>query len=182
METMITNIAGVLLLKPDIFEDNRGFFLETYSEKKYFNEAIDSKFVQDNFSHSQKNILRGLHYQINKPQGKLVRVTSGSVYDVALDIRRSSPTFGQHFSTILDDQHFNQLYMPPGIAHGFYVISDTADFEYKCTDYYYPEDEAGVLFNDPELDIKWPNKNPDVSERDAAFPCLSKIPKERLPD
>ena len=181
METMITNIAGVLLLKPDIFEDNRGFFLETYSEKKYFSEAIDSKFVQDNFSHSQKNILRGLHYQINKPQGKLVRVTSGSVYDVALDIRRDSPTFGQHFSTTLDDKNFNQLYMPPGIAHGFYVISDTADFEYKCTDYYHPEDEAGVLFNDPALGIKWPNKNPNVSERDAKFPCLSKIPKERLP-
>ena len=181
MQAIITNIVGVLLLKPDIYKDDRGFFLETYSEKKYSDQAIDSKFVQDNFSHSQKNILRGLHYQITKPQGKLVRVTSGSVYDVALDIRRDSPTFGQHFSTTLDDKNFNQLYMPPGIAHGFYVISDTADFEYKCTDYYHPEDEAGVLFNDPELDIKWPNKNPDVSERDAKFPRLSEIPKERLP-
>jgi len=128
MQAIITNIVGVLLLKPDIYKDDRGFFLETYSEKKYSDQAIDSKFVQDNFSHSQKNILRGLHYQITKPQGKLVRVTSGSVYDVALDIRRDSPTFGQHFSTTLDDKNFNQLYMPPGIAHGFYVISDTADY------------------------------------------------------
>ena len=126
--------------------------------------------------------MRGLHYQIKKPQGKLIRVIKGTVFDVALDIRLSSSTFGCHFSTLLDDQDFHQLFLPPGIAHGFCVVSEFADFEYKCTDYYKPGDEGGILWNDPDLDIKWPVKNPILSPSDRSFPCLSAITREELPE
>jgi len=175
-----TNIEGVLLIEPDIYRDDRGFFLETYSEIKYFEKEIKVKFVQDNLSSSKQNTIRGLHYQIKKPQGKLVRVSRGTVFDVALDIRRSSSTFGKFFYTILDDQKFHQLYMPPGIAHGFCVISKFADFEYKCTDFYSPEDERGILWKDPELAINWPVKHPIVSSKDQGFKRLSEIPIEDL--
>ena len=181
MKVITTNIAGILLLKPDVYKDQRGFFIETYTEEKYLQEGIEKRFVQDNYSHSKRNVLRGLHYQLKKPQGKLVRVVKGAVFDVALDIRLSSPTFGCYFSTILDDQDFHQLYLPPGIAHGFSVISETADFEYKCTDYYNPGDEGGILWNDSDLDIKWPVKNPILSPSDQSFPCLSAIAREELP-
>ena len=180
MKIKETNIEGVLLIEPDIYRDDRGFFLETYSEIKYFEKEIKVKFVQDNLSSSKQNTIRGLHYQIKKPQGKLVRVSRGTVFDVALDIRRSSRTFGKFFYTILDDQKFHQLYMPPGIAHGFCVISKFADFEYKCTDFYSPEDERGILWKDPELAINWPVKHPIVSSRDQGFKRLSEIPIEDL--
>lgn len=180
MKIKETNIEGVLLIEPDIYRDDRGFFLETYSEIKYFEKEIKVKFVQDNLSSSKQNTIRGLHYQIKKPQGKLVRVSRGTVFDVALDIRRSSSTFGKFFYTILDDQKFHQLYMPPGIAHGFCVISKFADFEYKCTDFYSPEDERGILWKDPELAINWPVKHPIVSSRDQGFKRLSEIPIEDL--
>ena len=182
MKIIETSIEGVLLIEPNIYRDNRGFFLETYSENKYFEQGIKIKFVQDNFSSSKKNTLRGLHYQLKKPQGKLVRVSRGTVFDVALDIRKGSSSFGKYFSTILDDQKFHQLYMPPGVAHGFCVISNFADFEYKCTDFYSPENEKGVLWNDPELDIIWPVKNPILSAQDQSFFSLSKIPREQLPE
>ena len=156
MEVELTPIEGVMIVKPVIYKDDRGFFTETYSKKKYYSVGIEEEFVQDNHSQSQKNTLRGLHYQSKKPQGKLVRVVRGEVMDVALDIRKGSKTFGKHVSVLLNDKNFYQLYMPPGIAHGFYVISETVDFEYKCTDFYSPENEKGVLWNDSELDIKWP--------------------------
>ena len=180
MKIIETSIEGVLLIEPNIYRDNRGFFLETYSENEYFEQGIKIKFVQDNLSSSKKNTLRGLHYQLKNPQGKLVRVSRGTVFDVALDIRKGSSSFGKYFSTILDDQKFHQLYMPPGIAHGFCVISNFADFEYKCTDFYSPENERGVLWNDPELAINWPIINPIVSTRDKAFKILSDISKEEL--
>ena len=180
MKIKETDIEGVLLIEPDIFRDKRGFFLETYSENRYFENEVKVKFVQDNLSSSKQSTLRGLHYQLKKPQGKLVRVSRGTVFDVALDVRRDSCTFGKFFFTILDDQKFHQLYMPPGIAHGFCVISKFADFEYKCTDFYSPENERGILWNDPELAIHWPVKNPIVSSKDQAFKRLSEIPIEDL--
>ena len=180
MKIIETSIEGVLLIEPNIYRDNRGFFLETYSENEYFEQGIKIKFVQDNLSSSKKNTLRGLHYQLKNPQGKLVRVSRGTVFDVALDIRKGSSSFGKYFSTILDDQKFHQLYMPPGVAHGFCVISNVADFEYKCTDFYSPENERGILWNDPELAINWPIINPIVSTRDKAFKMLSDISKEEL--
>ena len=181
MKVITTNIAGLLQIKPDVYKDERGFFMETYTEEKYFQNGIQSKFVQDNYSHSKKDVLRGLHYQHKKPQGKLIRVIKGTIFDVALDIRLSSPTYGCHYSTLLDGQEFHQLFLPPGIAHGFCVLSNFVDFEYKCTDYYNPGDEAGILWNDPELGINWPVKNPIVSDRDQGFSCLSQTPIERLP-
>ena len=145
MEAEFTPLEGVIIIKPDIHKDDRGFFTETYSKDKYFSLGIKEEFVQDNYSRSKKNTLRGLHYQINKPQGKLVRVVNGKVLDVAVDVRKDSKTFGQYFSIFLDDINFYQLYMPPGIAHGFCVISEFVDFEYKCTDFYSPKNEKGVL-------------------------------------
>jgi len=180
MKIIETSIEGVLLIEPDIYRDNRGFFLETYSEKRYFQKEIKIKFVQDNLSSSKKNTLRGLHYQLKNPQGKLVRVSRGTVFDVALDIRKDSSSFGKYFSTILDDQKFHQLYMPPGIAHGFCVLSNFADFEYKCTDFYSPENDRGILWNDPDLAINWPVKHPIVSSKDQGFKRLSEIPVEDL--
>ncbi|MDC3239529.1 dTDP-4-dehydrorhamnose 3,5-epimerase [Gammaproteobacteria bacterium] len=182
LEKTKTNIEGVVIFKPQVFHDHRGFFIETFSNKKYFSAGLTETFVQDNFSHSSRNTIRGLHYQKTKPQGKLVRVAQGIVFDVAVDIRVGSPTFGNYFSTILDDKAFNQLYMPPGIAHGFCVLSEFAVFEYKCTEYYYPEDEAGVLFNDPDIAIDWPVDDARLSEKDLSYPKLSDIAKKNLPD
>lgn len=176
-----TKIKGVLLVKPEVFRDDRGVFIETYSKKKYFEQGLKEKFVQDNYSHSKKNTIRGLHYQLKNPQGKLVRVLRGKVLDVVVDIRQGSPTFGENVSAILDDTNFNQLYMPPGIAHGFLVISESADFEYKCTDYYYPKDQHGVLFSDPELGIEFSSSKIIISEQDKNFLPLNEIPKRCLP-
>jgi len=181
VEVKKTNIPGILIIKPEVYSDSRGLFTETFSSKRYTKAGINYEFVQDNFSHSTKNVIRGLHYQIKKPQGKLVRVTRGRVFDVALDIRLNSPTFGTYFSIIMDDVDFCQLFLPPGIAHGFCVLSDSADFQYKCTDYYLEGDEGGVLWNDSDLKINWPSENPIISTQDQRFKKLADIPENFLP-
>ena len=178
MKVIKTSLKDCIIIKPDIYGDNRGFFLETYQEDRYKNIAnITHKFVQDNHSRSSKNVLRGLHFQKRKPQGKLVRVSSGEVFDVAVDIRPNSPTYGKWESVILSEENKKQLWVPPGFAHGFLVLSDFADFEYKCTDYYDPSDEQSLLWNDIELGIKWPSKNPILSVKDKNAMNLSHIKK-----
>ena len=168
MNVVKTKLHDCLIIEPKVFGDERGFFLETFQAERYAEfVGITLPFVQDNHSHSSKGVLRGLHYQKTKPQGKLVRVVSGEVYDVALDIRQGSPTFGQWEGVILSETNKKQFWVPPGFAHGFLVISDTADFEYKCTDYYDPSDEGSVLWNDPDLDIPWPVDTPNLSDKDA---------------
>ncbi len=171
----ITNTAleGCVVIEPDVYEDSRGFFLETYQAERYANLAgINLPFVQDNFSHSKMDVLRGLHYQRARPQGRLVRVVQGEVYDVAVDIRPNSNTFGKWEAIILSDKNMKQLWLPPGFAHGFLVLSESADLEYKCTDYYDPQDEAQILWNDPKLAINWPVDHPVLSEKDAKAPLL----------
>ena len=182
MQVSPTGMEGLILIEPRIFKDERGFFLETYQMPRYRETGLNIKLVQDNHSRSQKGVLRGLHYQINNPQGKIVRVIQGCVFDVAVDIRLKSSTFGHSYWTILDSKTHHQLFMPPGIAHGFCVVSDFADFEYKCTDYYNPENQGGILWNDPELNIPWPIKNPILSERDKNYSKLSDIPRNKLPE
>lgn len=181
MDVIETRLPGVLKIQPKVFGDTRGFFQESYSEQRYRDNGIDYSFVQDNHSRSSQGVLRGLHYQRNYPQGKLVRVSRGSVFDVAVDIRVGSPTFGKAEWAILSDENHLQFFIPPGFAHGFCVISEVADFEYKCTDYYQPADEGCVLWNDPALDIPWPVMEPQLSEKDSVSRCLSDIPAEELP-
>ena len=155
MKITETKLKGVTIIEPQVFGDERGFFLESYQKARYIEAGIPLEFVQDNHSRSSKGVLRGLHFQKTKPQGKLVRVTDGLVLDVAADINPQSPTFGQHIAVELSGLNHKQLYVPPGYAHGFVVLSDTADFQYKCTDYYDPSDEGGIIWNDPTLDINW---------------------------
>jgi dTDP-4-dehydrorhamnose 3,5-epimerase len=163
-----TAIADVLIIEPKVFGDERGFFFESFNQRR-FNEltGTDLQFVQDNHSRSAKNVLRGLHYQIQQPQGKLVRVVQGSVYDVAVDIRRSSATFGQHVGVELSAENKRMLWVPPGFAHGFVVLSDTAEFLYKTTDYWAPEFERSIAWNDPAINIQWPIQGePSLSAKD----------------
>jgi dTDP-4-dehydrorhamnose 3,5-epimerase len=167
MKVTPTRIPQVLLIEPRVFGDERGFFLETWHAERYTGAGIDLDFVQDNHSRSQKGVLRGLHYQLEQPQGKLVRVVTGAVFDVAVDIRRGSPTFGQWVGHELSGENHKQLYIPPGFAHGFCVLSDSADFLYKCTDYYSPEHECGIIWDDPDIGIEWPGSGFSVSEKDA---------------
>lgn len=156
MNVIETVIPDVLIIEPQVFGDERGFFLESFNEEKFkVQTGVASKFVQDNHSRSSKNVLRGLHYQIQQPQGKLVRVVTGEVFDVAVDIRKSSPTFGQWAGCLLSEANKRQFWVPPGFAHGFVVLSDTADFLYKTTDYYAPEYERSILWNDPKINIDW---------------------------
>jgi dTDP-4-dehydrorhamnose 3,5-epimerase len=167
MKVSHTKLKDCVIIEPRVFGDERGFFLETFQAVRYEQEAgIDLPFVQDNHSRSARGVLRGLHFQKTKPQGKLVRVVRGEVYDVALDIRKGSPTFGEWEGVILSEDNKKQFWVPPGFAHGFVVLSDTADFEYKCTDYYDPSDEGSILWNDPDLDIPWPIANPGLSVKD----------------
>lgn len=167
MNVIKTDIEGVLIIEPQVFGDDRGFFLETFQSKRYAQEAgITQEFVQDNHSRSTYGVLRGLHFQKTKPQGKLVRVVSGEVFDVAVDIRSGSPTYGQWAGTHLSAENKRQFWVPPGMAHGFVVLSETADFEYKCTDYYDPNDEACLLWNDSEIGIDWPVDEPILSAKD----------------
>ncbi|MDQ0042406.1 dTDP-4-dehydrorhamnose 3,5-epimerase [Variovorax boronicumulans] len=170
MKAVKTAIPGVLTLEPKVFGDARGFFLESFNQRA-FNEAVGEtiEFVQDNHSRSSKGVLRGLHYQLQKAQGKLVRVTRGVVFDVAVDIRRSSPTFGQWFGTELSETNHRQLWMPAGFAHGFFVLSDSADFLYKTTEYYAPEHERCIAWNDDDLNIDWPDIGtpPQLSKKDS---------------
>jgi len=156
MNFIPTDIPGVVSIEPRVFEDHRGFFLETYQAEKFSKAGIDANFVQDNHSRSKQGILRGLHYQIRHPQGKLVRVVVGEIFDVAVDIRRASPTFGKWTSAILSAQNKNQLWVPTGFAHGFYVLSEWAEVLYKTTDFYDPEGERCIVWNDPTLNIAWP--------------------------
>ncbi|USD32701.1 MULTISPECIES: dTDP-4-dehydrorhamnose 3,5-epimerase [Vibrio] len=176
MKVLETNLEGCLLIEPRIFNDNRGHFLETYNYTRYMELAgLNINFVQDNQSLSKKGILRGLHFQKSNPQGKLVSVAYGEVFDVAVDMRPKSKTFGEYFSVILDSEKKKQLYVPPGFAHGFYVLSDMAIFNYKCTDYYNPNDEGGIIWNDPCLNINWPNECPEISEKDKLLPKFSNL-------
>ncbi len=182
MQIIKTAIPEVLLIKPKVFGDARGFFLEIYNKERYMDAGFpDVDFVQDNHSRSSKGVLRGLHYQINNPQGKLVQVATGSVFDVAVDIRVGSPTFGQWYGCVLSEENHYQLWIPPKFAHGFCVLSDTADFMYKCTDYYHPEDEGGLLWNDPALGIDWQLDAPLLSDKDKVSACLNDIPHNLLP-
>ena len=167
-----TSISGVLLIKPDVWRDERGYFVETWQKERYEEAGIALPFVQDNRARSVRGILRGLHFQRAFPQGKLVSVSSGVVFDVAVDIRKDSPTFGQWFGTELTGENQHQLWVPPGLAHGYCVLSDTADFSYKCTELYHPEDEGSIRWNDPDLAIAWPMTNPCLSAKDAAAPFL----------
>ncbi|MGP6489273.1 dTDP-4-dehydrorhamnose 3,5-epimerase [Duffyella gerundensis] len=167
MKIINTKIEGVKIIEPKVFGDERGFFLETYERKRYTELlGINLDFVQDNHSRSQKNVLRGLHFQRQKPQGKLVRVVSGTVFDVAVDIRPDSPTFGCWEGVVLSEENKKQFWIPPGLAHGFVVLSDSADFEYKCTDYYNPQLEACLIWDDKSVGIQWPIENPILSEKD----------------
>ncbi|WP_024553491.1 dTDP-4-dehydrorhamnose 3,5-epimerase [Franconibacter helveticus 513] len=167
MKVLNTKIADVKIIEPKVYGDERGFFLETYERLRY-KEILetDLEFVQDNHSRSQKNVLRGLHFQRINPQGKLVRVVSGKVFDVAVDIRPDSPTYGLWEGVILSEENKKQFWIPPGLAHGFVVLSDSADFEYKCTDYYNPRHEACLIWNDKTVNIDWPIENPILSEKD----------------
>ena len=182
MKVNKTNLEGVLHIEPKVFGDARGFFLETYNKERYMQAGFpDVEFVQDNHSRSSKGVLRGMHFQLNHPQGKLVQVATGSVFDVAVDIRVGSPTFGQWYGCVLSEENHHQLWVPPKFAHGFCVLSDTADFIYKCTDYYRPDDEGGLLWNDPGVGIDWPIASPLLSEKDKAYVCLKDIPHDQLP-
>lgn len=168
MQVIDTKIADVKIIQPKVFGDNRGFFLETFELKRYREMLnIDFDFVQDNHSRSSKGVLRGLHFQTQNAQGKLVRVVRGEVFDVAVDIRKGSPTFGQWEGVLLSEENKNQFWIPPGLAHGFVVLSDIADFEYKCTDYYTPGHEGCLLWNDPDVGIEWPiDFEPLLSDKD----------------
>lgn len=175
------SLPGVLLIEPMVFEDDRGFFMETYHGGKYGEAGMDQDFVQDNHSHSRRFTLRGLHYQLNHPQAKLVYVITGEILDIAVDIRRGSPTFGRWTGTLLSEKNKRQLFVPAGFAHGFCVLSETADVIYKCTDLFTPGDEFGILWSDPTIDVVWPIENPTLSEKDAENPKLKDVPEENLP-
>ena len=172
MEIKQTKLPGVLVIKPAVFGDSRGLFKETYNKRRYFEAGIDMPFVQDNYSVSQKKVIRGLHIQVKKPQGKLVWCSEGSVLDVVADINPKSATFGQHICVELSDDNHLQLWVPPGFAHGFCVLSPLAKFQYKCTEFYDPKDESGVIWNDPDLSIKWPAVDPVISKKDSELPTL----------
>lgn len=180
MEIVETKIPDVLLLKPDVFRDNRGFFLETYREEHLQTKNINVYFVQDNLSKSQKNTVRGLHYQIERQQDKLLMVMQGSILDVAVDLRKNSPTFGEHVATELSDDNKHQMFIPKGFAHGFSVLSENALVYYKCSDYYYPEGERGLYWDDPELGIDWRVTDPIISEKDQHQPRISEIEEKDL--
>ena len=181
MERIETQLPGVAVFVPKVFGDARGFFMETYNRQRYAEFGLDMGFVQDNFSRSQRGVVRGLHYQYPRAQGKFVYVLSGAVLDVAVDIRRGSPTFGRWVTRELSAANHHQLWIPPGFAHGFCVLSETADFCYKCTDLYIPEDDRGITWNDPTVGVEWPLSDPLVSAKDRALPCLADIPLECLP-
>ena len=175
-----TELPGVVLVEPDVHRDERGFLLETYHAEKYASGGITAGFVQDNHSYSLRGTLRGFHAQVSRPQGKLVRVVEGEILDVALDIRRGSPSFARHAVAELSAENFLQLFIPPGFAHAFLVTSDVAQIEYKCTALYDPGAEIAIVWNDPDLDIAWPISEPILSDRDAAAPRLRDL-VDRLP-
>ena len=175
MKVTETKLAGVLIIEPLVFGDSRGFVKETFQAERYREAGIEYTFVQDNYSRSQKGVLRGLHCQITKPQGKLVSCPKGAVFDVAVDIDPESTTYGQYVGVELTEDNHKQLWVPPGYAHGFCVLSETADFQYKCTDYYDPSDEGGVIWNDPDVAIEWPITHPSLSNKDMLLPSLKEL-------
>ena len=182
MRFVETALPGVIRVEPTVHQDHRGFFLETYHREKYAGGGIDALFVQDNHSRSARGILRGLHAQGRRPQGKLVRAVEGAIFDVAVDIRRGSPTFARWVGVELTADNFHQLWVPPGFAHGFCVLSEAAQVEYKCTDLYVPEDELSIAWNDPEIGIEWPVAEPVLSPKDAAAPRLADLELPVYPD
>ena len=175
MKILETALPGVLVIEPRVFRDDRGFFLESFNADRFAQHGLPTVFRQDNHSHSMKGVLRGLHYQLRRPQGKLVSVIRGRVFDVAVDIRRGSPTFGEWYGTVLTEEDPRYLWIPPGFAHGFCTLSDVADFVYKCTEVYVGEDDRGVLWSDPSIGIQWPISNPVLSEKDQRMPTLSAV-------
>ena len=175
IEVSKTPLSGVVIVENRVFEDERGFFMETFNQKRFKDVGLPAEFLQDNHSRSTRGVLRGLHYQYPQWQGKLVRVIRGAVFDVAVDIRADSMTFGKWFGIELNDENRLQLYIPPGFAHGFLTLSDEVDLVYKCTSLYKPEDDACIAWNDPDIGIEWPISDPLVSEKDAAAPRLSEI-------
>ena len=168
-----TEFNGLFLIKPIVHQDKRGYFFESFRDDYLEKIDLSGKFCQDNQTKSKKGTLRGLHYQLKYPQGKLVRVSLGKVYDVAVDLRKNSPTFGKYYGTILSDNNHLQMYVPPGFAHGYCVISEIAIFQYKCTEIYHPEDEYGIVWNDPQVSIDWNITDPNISNRDKELPLLS---------
>ena len=181
MKVIKTELPGVLIIEPDVFEDHRGFFLETWSKSRYAEAGINEPFVQDNVSCSGRGILRGLHFQNPQGQGKLVQVLSGEVFDAAVDIRIGSPKFGKWTGAKLSADNHRQMYIPAGFAHGFCVLSDSAIFSYKCTDYYNSSVELGIIWNDPDIGIDWPIDGPILSQKDSNLPRLKDTPAEKLP-
>jgi len=182
MRRIETSLPGACLIEPTIFSDDRGFFFESYHEAKYAELGIPDRFVQDNHARSERGTLRGLHYQLRRPQSKLCRVIQGEVLDVVVDIRRGSPQFGRYESTILSAENKRQLFVPAGFAHGYLVLSDTAEFLYKCSDFYFPEWDRGIAWNDPEVGIRWDITNPTLSAKDRGHPKLSEVLPSDLPD
>jgi len=178
---LTTKLDGVYIIEPQAFYDNRGFFLETYHQRRYAESGINRNFVQDNLSRSVRGSLRGLHYQLQHAQAKLIQVIKGAVFDVVVDIRLGSPNFGQWAGVSLSEENKRQLFVPEGFAHGFCVLSEAADVVYKCTDFYAPEDEGGILWSDPDLAIDWPISEPLISVKDSRLPRLADVPPERLP-
>jgi dTDP-4-dehydrorhamnose 3,5-epimerase len=181
MNIVETNLPDVLIIEPRVFGDERGFFMETWNGKRYEEAGLPGRFVQDNLSYSARGVLRGLHFQNPQPQGKLVSVLRGEVFDVAVDIRVGSPTFGEWTGVTLSAENKRQFYVPPDFAHGFHVTGEDTLFFYKCTDYYAPSAEGIVLWNDPEIGIEWPTDAPTLSERDSKAPSLREMPEGSLP-
>lgn len=179
MKVTPTAIPDVLIIEPDVYTDERGFFMETYHKNRYRKMGIDVTFVQDNLSYSKKGVLRGLHYQSPNPQAKLIQVLQGEIFDVAVDIRKESPTYGKWVSEIVSSANKRQFFIPIGFAHGYCVLSETALVSYKCSTYYFPEKEKGVLWKDTDLDIHWPVSNPIVSAKDQKVPCFKSIFNQR---
>jgi dTDP-4-dehydrorhamnose 3,5-epimerase len=175
MQVSRTALSGVVIIEPTVHRDERGFFLETYHAARFAEHGITATFVQDNHSRSRRGTLRGLHWQQERPQGKLVRVIEGAIYDVAVDIQRGSPTFGHWIGVTISADDFRQIYIPPGFAHGFCVVSDVAQVEYKCTALYDPASERGLIWNDPDVGIEWPIADPVLSERDKGHPRLAEL-------
>lgn len=181
MKFFETPLPGVIRIEPQVFADDRGFFLETFHREKFAAAGILETFCQDNHSRSVRGVLRGLHYQIGRPQGKLVRVVRGAVFDVAVDIRRGSPTFGRSFACELTEENRHMLYIPPGFAHGFCTLADQTDFLYKCTDLYAPELDRGIRWDDPDASVPWPVAAPLLSPKDARLPLLRDVTEGELP-
>ena len=175
MKVTETKLFGVLIIQPNVFGDSRGFFKETFQVERYWEAGIKHKFVQDNYSRSKKGVIRGLHFQLTKPQGKLVSCSKGAVFDVAVDINPASSTYKQYVGVELTEKNHTQLWVPPGYAHGFCVLSETADFCYKATDYYDSNDEGGIIWNDPMVSIDWPITKPTLSSKDSLLPTLADL-------